>query len=223
MHKISILRLVLFFHPCPVELFEECFTPVIRQLVWPYRFRSRGTTGSSDVGPCFGPFCVVVDVSRCLDTLTWVQAGTASAVCGLTITPITFAAVICDADGPCLVNAAYEPESTFTMPPRSTTRPLYFGNIGSNSEFLRWHMSFSVAKWTLLPSFCATLMTSLLLFTLVICHAGIFSSFSHSLSTAVFASGIFTAWGMRTNLYTRLHWLNEWNHLLRNVISVIFW
>ena len=104
---------------------------------WPYRFRSRGTTGSSDVRPCFGPFCVVVDVSRCLDTLTWVQADTASAVCGLCLTPITFAAVICDADGPCLVNAAYEPGSSFTMPLRSTTRHLYFWNLGSNSEFLR--------------------------------------------------------------------------------------
>ena len=58
----------------------------------------------------------MVDVSKNLDILTWVQADTASAVCGLSLTPITFAAVICDADGPCLVNAAYEPESTFTMP-----------------------------------------------------------------------------------------------------------
>ena len=46
--------------------------------------------------------CVVVDVSRCLDTLTWVQADTASAVCGLTLTPITVAAFICD-DGPTLL------------------------------------------------------------------------------------------------------------------------
>ena len=105
--------------------------------------------------------CVVVDESRCLDTLTWVQADTASAVCGLTLTPITFAAVICNADGPCLVNVAYEPESTFTMPHWSTTGPLYYRNLGSNSEFLRWHMSLlSVAKRTVLPSFCASSMTS---------------------------------------------------------------
>ena len=112
----------------------------------PYKFRSRRTTGSSDVGPRLGQFCVVVDVSRCLDTLTWGQADTASAVCGLIITPITFAAVICDADGPCLVNAAYEPESSFTVSHRSTTRPLHFWNICSNSEFLRWHKSISVEK-----------------------------------------------------------------------------
>ena len=77
--------------------------------------------------------------------LTWVQADTASAVT-LAITSITFAAVICDDDGPCSVNAAYEPESSFTMSPRSTTRPFCFWNVGSNSEFLRWHMSFRVAE-----------------------------------------------------------------------------
>ena len=77
--------------------------------------------------------------------LTSVHADTAPAVT-LAITSITFAAVICDADGPCLVNAAYEPESSFTMSPRSTTRPFYFWNVGSNSEFLRWHMSFHVAE-----------------------------------------------------------------------------
>ena len=36
------------------------------------------------------------------------------------------AAVICEADDPCSVNTAYDPESSFTMSPRSTTRPLYF-------------------------------------------------------------------------------------------------
>ena len=40
------------------------------------------------------------------------------------------------------------------MSPRSTTRPLYFWNIGSGSEFLRWQMSISVAKRTILFSFC---------------------------------------------------------------------
>ena len=38
---------------------------------------------------------------------------------------MTFAAV-CDADDPCSVNTAYDPESSFTMSPRSTTLPLYF-------------------------------------------------------------------------------------------------
>ena len=91
--------------------------------------------------------CVVVDESKCLDItiwessiilehlffLNWVQADTASAACpahpgSLDITSITFAAATCEADDPCSVNTAYEPESSFTMSPRST---------GSNSEFLR--------------------------------------------------------------------------------------
>ena len=39
---------------------------------------------------------------------------------------MTFAADICDADDPCSVSAAYEPESSFTISPRSTTRPFVF-------------------------------------------------------------------------------------------------
>ena len=38
--------------------------------------------------------------------------------------PGSLAAVICDADDPCSVNTAYDPESSFTMSPRSTTLPL---------------------------------------------------------------------------------------------------
>ena len=62
---------------------------------------------------------------------TWVQEDTASAACrahlgSLDIKSITCAAVICEADDPCAVNTAYEPESSFTKSPRSTTRPLHF-------------------------------------------------------------------------------------------------
>ena len=60
-------------------------------------------------------------------TLTWVLAGTASAACpahpsGLEIMSMTFATVICDADDPCSVNSAYDPESSFAMSLRSATR-----------------------------------------------------------------------------------------------------
>ena len=63
--------------------------------------------------------------------LTWVYADIASAACAahpgsLDIISITFAAVFCDADDPYSVNTAYDPESSFTMSPRSTTRPWYF-------------------------------------------------------------------------------------------------
>ena len=82
--------------------------------------------------------CVSVDVSKYLDVLdcassvlTCVQADTASAACpehpgSLAMTSITFAAFICDADEHCSENPAQEPESSFTMSPRSTTLPLYF-------------------------------------------------------------------------------------------------
>ena len=50
---------------------------------------------------------------------------------------------------------------------RSTTWPLYFWNLCSNSEFLRWYKSISVAKWTVLLSFCAFSMTSLLIVAFV--------------------------------------------------------
>ena len=49
---------------------------------------------------------------------TWVLADTASAACpahpgSLDMCVLTFAAVICDADEPCSVNTAEEPESFF--------------------------------------------------------------------------------------------------------------
>ena len=63
--------------------------------------------------------------------LTWVKADTASAACpahpgSLEMMSMTFAAVICDTDDPCALNTAYDPELSFTISPRSTTRPLYF-------------------------------------------------------------------------------------------------
>ena len=67
---------------------------------------------------------------------------------------------LCDADEPCFAHTAQEPESSFTMSPRNTTRPW---NFGSNFGFLRWQMSISVAHWTVLCSFCGFWMTSLLL------------------------------------------------------------
>ena len=85
----------------------------------------------------------MVDESICLDILTlefsitsvhlpfltWEKEDTASAACpahpiSLEIMSMTFAAVICDADDLCSVNTAYDPESFFTMSPRSTTLPM---------------------------------------------------------------------------------------------------
>ena len=50
----------------------------------------------------------------------------------LEITHRTLAAVLCDAEDPCSVNTAHEPESSFTVSPRCTSRPLYVWNFLSN-------------------------------------------------------------------------------------------
>ena len=59
-------------------------------------------------------------------------------------------------------------------------------------------MSISEAKRTFAPFVLASSITSFLLLTFVRSHAGIFSNFSHSLSAAAFAAGIF----MRNNFWT---------------------
>ena len=71
------------------------------------------------------------------------------------MTSITFAAFICDADEPCSVNTAYDPESSFTMSPRSTTLPLYFWKCGSNSYLLfdRDHQRREVHGFAFFPCF----------------------------------------------------------------------
>ena len=92
---------------------------------------------------------------------------------------MTLEAVIWDADDPCSVYNAYAPESFFTMSPQSTTLPLYFWYRSSNSEFLRWQRSINDAKWTFLPLFLASSITSFLFRTFV-SHAWIFFSFPHS-------------------------------------------
>ena len=80
-------------------------------------------------------------------------------------------------------------------------------------HFLRWQMSTNAAKWTFFLSPCASRITSFLLLTLSSCHAGTVSSFSRSLSTAAFAPGIFTAWGIGINLWTKLQCVSALSHL----------
>ena len=62
------------------------------------------------------------------------KTDTASAACpehpgSLDMISMTFAAVICDADDQCSVNTTQEPDSSFTISPRRTTRPLYFRSL----------------------------------------------------------------------------------------------
>ena len=144
--------------------FSNCLSHNSPAKGWPCRFRSRRTTGLSKLDHDLGLLCFgrrikisghfdfgIFNNAGASSILTWVQEDTASAACArqpgsLDVISITFAVVICDADDPCSVNAAHEPESSFTMSPRSTTRPLYFWNWGSTSEFLRWQISMNDAK-----------------------------------------------------------------------------
>ena len=163
-------------------------------LVWTIRF------GNLTILEHF-PFLPVKKQRYCVSCATW-QSG--DDVHG-------FAAVICDADDPCSVNTAQDPDSSFTISPRSTTRPLYFWCFVSNWAFFKWHMSISEAKWTAAPVVLASSITSFLLLTFVRFHAEIFSNFSHSLSTAAFAAEIFMAWSIGINLWTKLQCCNEFS------------
>ena len=127
-----------------------------------------------------------------------------SSASSVAIVSRTFAAVICDADELCSLNAAYEPESSFTTSPRRTTRPSHFWSCCSDSEFLRWHRSMNATNWTVLLTCRAFLMTSSLLVTFVTCQAGKISCCAHSLSTAAFAPRI-------------LHCLESWNRFVHKM------
>ena len=153
-----------FSQPYFKRTFSNCRSYNSPAKGWPYRFRSRRTLGSSILVHDFGHlcFCKRFQISGHSDfgifnnvgassTLTCVLADTASDACpahpgSLEIMSMTFAAVICDADDPCSAKTAYDPESSFTLSPRSTTLPLYFWCWGSNSEFLRWQRSINDAK-----------------------------------------------------------------------------
>ena len=156
----------IFSHPCFNRTFSTCLSHNSPAKGWPYRFRSRGTTGSSILDHDFGHLCRDrrIQMSGHSDfgifnnlwassIFTWVQAGTASAACpskpdNLEMISMILAAVICDAEDPCSVNTAKDPELSFTISPRRTTRPLYFWCFASNSAFFRWQMSINDAKWT---------------------------------------------------------------------------
>ena len=65
--------------------------------------------------------------------------------------PFFFVVVICDAEKSCSMHTSLM-WVIFSMSHRGTFRPLYFWYFGSNSEFLRWQVSFNDAKCTILHS-----------------------------------------------------------------------
>ena len=143
----------IFSQPCFNRIFSNFLSHYSPAKGWPYKFRWRGTTGSSILDHDFGHSCRGrrIQLSGHSDLgifnnlwassiFTRVLADTASAASpahhgSQDMISMTFAAVIWDADEPCSVNTAWDPESSFTMSPRSKTRPLYFWCFASNSAF----------------------------------------------------------------------------------------
>ena len=84
------------------------------------------------------------------------------------MTSINFVAVICDADEPGTVNTAYEPESSLTMSPRSTSFVLLI--LWFEFRILEVTDVHQCGKVDLnFSPFCASRKTSFLLFTLFNC------------------------------------------------------
>ena len=114
----------IFSQPCFNRTFSNCLSQKSPAKGWPYRFRSRGTTGSSILDHDFGHLCRgrriqmsghskfgIFNNFGTFSIFTCVLADTASAACpehpgSLDMISMTFAAVIWDADDPCSVNTA---------------------------------------------------------------------------------------------------------------------
>ena len=136
---------------------------------WPYRWRSRGTTGSSILDHDLGHLCRGrrIQMSGHSDfgffnnlwassIFTWVLRW--YCVCCLSIAARQSGADIHDLGG-CHLRCwrslfsdilRKTLRSSFAISPRRTTRPLYFWCFASKSAFFRWHMSINDAKWTVL-------------------------------------------------------------------------
>ena len=134
-------QLETFSQPCCNRIFSNCLSHNSPAKGWPYRFRSRGPL-DLPYWTMIWAICALVDVSKCLDTpilefsITSVHLpflpGYKQILRPLLVHrnpaiwrwyPWLLAAVIWDAEDPCSVNTAYDPESSFTMSPRSTTLP----------------------------------------------------------------------------------------------------
>ena len=114
----------IFTQPCFNRIFSNCLSHNSPAKGWPYKFLSRGTTGSSILDHGLGHLCRgrrihmsghsdfgIFNNLRASSIFTWVEADTASDACptqpgNLEMISMIFAAVICDADDPCSVNTA---------------------------------------------------------------------------------------------------------------------
>ena len=128
----------------------------------------------------------------------------------LDIMSMTFAAGICDADDPCSVNTAYDPESSFTMSPPSTTLPLYFWLQKLYLRILEDKRSINDTKWTFLSSFLASSITSFFVsdFRLLPCRYSLkFYPFFFLWCLCIW--NFFEAWSIGINMCSKLSRLSE--------------
>ena len=144
--------------------------------------------------------------TSCIYTWEWTDA--ASAACpehpgSLDVMSMTFSAVIQDAHGPCSVNTAHEPESSFTTSPSEYDTACILSKMRFQFRILKMTNSSMTQNELFMPLIPASSITSCFFLTVVNCHVIIFSSFQHYFSTAAFASGFFNAWGIGMNLCTK--------------------
>ena len=210
----------IFSQPCFNGIFSNCLSHNSPAKWWPYRFLQRGTTGSSMLDHDLGHLCrgrriqmsghsdlgffskyvnifhFYLGVSRycvcCLSFATWQSGDDINDFGGYLRCWRSLLSECCVRARIGFHNITSENDSTFVL----------LGLCLQSSIFQMTH----VHQWCKL-NFCARRPCFIdhLFFTSD--FREIFSNFSHSshyVSTAAFAAGIFMAWGMGINLWTKL-------------------
>ena len=209
-HPHTLIRIILFhdeqrdipnleFSPIHVCIgFSQIAFPII---VRPYRFRSRGTTGSSILDHDFGHLCrgKRIQMSGHSDFGIFNNLWASSilgrsryCVCRLSIATRQSGDDIHDF-GCCHLRCWRSMFSEYCVRARNV---FYKITTEYNSTFVflvlclqfsifRWHMSINDAKWTVAPDVLAS-VNHFFLLTVVSLHPENFSIFPHSLSTAAF-------------------------------------
>ena len=155
--QISIPNWSLFPIQVPSMNFRTVFSHKSPAIGCPCRLRSRGTTGSTMLFQDFGHWCIQTFGHSDFGYLSNFGASSISPGYRRILRLLLFRRIQVVEQWhplllhePCSVNTSLAPESSFTTSLRSTTRPSYFWNWGSNSAFFRWHKSISDAMWTLI-------------------------------------------------------------------------
>ena len=199
---------------------QPCFNSPAKG--WPYKFFSRGTIGSSILDHNFGHLCRGrrIQLSGHSDLGIFINFGASSiftlgasrcCVCCLSIATRQFGDDIHDFS--CCHLRCWR-----SLLSENCIRTwVVFYNItakhNSTIVFLVLCFQFVILQVTHVHQWCKMNCSArrpcfidhlLFRFWVVKFHAEIFSNFSHSLSTAAFPAGIFRAWGIGINLWTKL-------------------